>query len=82
MTTSATAALNVFTTVAAGTGAILTAGPVQTIYNGGANLLKVYPPSGAKINNLSTNAAVSLAVNTACTFLYASSTQWIGNLSA
>ena len=79
---SMTAALNIFTTVAAGTGAILTSGPVQTVYNGGANPLKVYPPSSAKINNLSLNAAVLIAVNTACSFFYASATQWIGNLSA
>ena len=79
---SMTASVNQFTTVAAGTGAILTAGPSQTVYNGGANTLKVYPNSGAKINNLATNAFIILAMNTACTFWYVSSTQWVGVLSA
>lgn len=81
-----TAMLSQFTTVASGTGAILygslTAGNQQIVYNGGANPLKVYPSTGAKINQLATNAAMLLAVNTACTFMYLSATQWIGSLSA
>lgn len=79
---SMTASVNVFSTVAAGTGAVLTMGPVQTVFNGGANELRVYPPSSAKINNLATNAAMLLAVNTACSFFYSSATQWVGVLSA
>lgn len=79
---SMTAAVSQFTTVAANSGAVLTAGPYQTVFNGGANPLKVYPPVGAKINQLAVNAAMLLAVSTACTFWYLSSTQWIGVLSA
>lgn len=76
------AALNELTTVAAGTGAILTAGPQQTVYNGGTNQLSVYPPSGAKINQLAANAPILLPVSTAATFYKLSSTKWIGSRSA
>jgi hypothetical protein len=75
-----------FTTVASGTGAILSskgaAGDDQLILNSGVNVLKVYPPSGAKINALATNAAISLAPNTACWFSCFSTTKWTGVLSA
>ncbi len=74
--------VNEFTTVAAGTGGILTAGPQQSVFNGGANPLLVYPNSGAKINNLAANVAMTLAVNTACVFFYVSATKWVGVLSA
>jgi len=51
-----TNALNAFGTVAAGSGAILdsnsAAGDSQLVYNGGANALRVYPPSGAQVNGL------------------------------
>lgn len=81
--TAMTAAVNQFTTVAANTGALLTAGiQQQTVYNGGANPLRVYPNSSARINNLAINAFMLLAVNTAVTFWYVSATQWIGVLSA
>lgn len=80
--TSIPSYVNEFTTVAAGTGGILTAGPQQSVFNGGANPLKIYPPSGAKINNLAANAAMTLAVNTACIFFYVSATKWFGVLSA
>ena len=78
--------VNEFTTVASGTGAVLSsvavAGDEQTIYNGGANALKVYPNSGAKINGLPTDTGILLAPNTACSFQKVSSTRWIGKLSA
>jgi len=84
--TSITAALNVFTTVAANTGAVLntaqTFGVPQTVYNAGANELRVYPPLGGKINQLATNVAILLAINTAATFWRATTTQWIGSLSS
>jgi len=83
---SITAAVNTVTTVAAGTGVVLntnqTLGPPQVVYNGGANVLKVYPPSGGKINQLATNAAITLSTATVATFWRATSTQWIGSLSA
>ena len=80
-----TSAKNGFTTVAAGTGAVLdsdaAAGDSQLVYNGGANELRVYPPSGAAINNLAANAAVLLAVATACEFHCLSTTLWTAILS-
>ncbi len=83
---SVTAGVNVFGTVAAGTGAVLNAnqtfGVPQVLYNGGANQLTVYPPSGGKINNLATNGSIFLAINTAISFWRATTTQWIGALSA
>ena len=81
--TAMTAAVNKFTTVAANTGALLTAGiQQQTVYNGGANPLRIYPNVGAKINNLAINAFMLLAVNTSVTLWYVSATEWIGVLSA
>jgi len=56
-----------FTTVAAGTGAIIpAANPADsgTVYNGGANALLLYPPVGGKINGLGTNAGYSIAAAT------------------
>ena len=80
-----TTAKAAFSTVSAGTGAVLddqaVGGDTQMIYNGGANALTVYPPSGAKINGLSTNAGMLLATNTACEFYCLSSTLWTGILS-
>ena len=77
---------NSFTTVAAGSGAVLSSdaigGDSQLVYNGGANALKVYPPSGAQINGLGANNPVSLAPSTACRFECLSPTLWTGVLSA
>lgn len=77
---------NFFSTVASGAGAKLWsavgAGYTQTIYNGGANPLSIYPDSGSKINNLSTNGKILLTANTSCRFERVSSTQWIALLSA
>lgn len=51
---------NIFSTVAASTGAILRPVPGrQIVLNNGANALSVYPPVGGKINALATNAAFS-----------------------
>ena len=83
---SLAAATNAFSTVASGTGAVLYSdavpGDSQLVYNGGANALKVYPPSGEKLNALATDAAMTLAVNTACQFTKLTSTVWTGILSA
>ena len=90
-TTQATATelingINMVGTVASGAGVALspnaTPGSFQLVYNGGANPLTVYPPSGAKINSLATNSGMVLAVNTSCEFWFASITQVVGNLSA
>lgn len=83
--TQATAAIcpadvNVFTTVAASTGAILGApsvgssytlaapGDEITVINYGANALSVYPPVGGKISNGTLNTAVSVAANAGARF--------------
>lgn len=79
-----TAADNEFTTVADGTGGVLyagTPGDSQYVYNGGANALKVYPPSSSQINGLGTNNAVLIPVATGCIFKCMTSTRWIGILS-
>ena len=75
---------NYIATVAAGTGVVLdstTAGTAQTVYNGGANPLLVYPDTGAAINQLATNAPMVLPIATAARFEVASTTQHIGILS-
>ena len=74
------------TTVAAGSGVVLsssaTAGDTQSVFNAGANPLKVYPPSGFKINSLPANQAMTLATNTGCLFKFVSTTRVFGVLSA
>lgn len=84
--TALTAADNFVSTVAAGAGVILSAsttgGDEQSVYNAGANVLKVYPPSGAAINQLAANAPVLLGVHTACAFKFYSTTQIAAFLSA
>ena len=81
-----TSAKNSFATVAAGTGAILDSdaapGDSQVIYNGGANVLRVYPPSGAQFNGLGANNAMLLSPATACEFFCLTTTLWTGVLSA
>lgn len=58
---------NVFTTVALNSGTVLPPnclpGDWYTVVNHGANPLSVYPPTGGKIANGSTNAALSVAAN-------------------
>lgn len=83
--TALTNALNGLGTVAAGAGVVLyagSAGDCQLVYNGGANAVRVYPPSGARINAMVTNTAHVLATNTACEYWFLSSTQVVGVLSA
>ena len=72
-------------TVASGAGVRLNVCPVgvsQMVYNGGANALLVYPPSGYNINQLSANASISLPINTNCVFWTLNTTQIIALLSA
>lgn len=84
--TELTSASNTVSTVADGSGVILasqgSAGDSQVVFNGGANPLRIYPPSSAKINSLPTNGAMILATNTGCVFHCMSTTQWVGVLSA
>ncbi len=80
-----TTAYNGITTAAANSGVLLktgVAGESQSVYNGGANPVKVYPPTGAHINQLAANAAHVLAVNTSCEYRFFSTTLVVGILSA
>jgi len=89
-TTQATATLLIngiswITTAASGSGVVLfpgNPGTSQTVYNAGANAVKVYPSSGAQINGLGTNNAMTLGTNTVCHFWNLNDTQTIGILSA
>ena len=59
--------VNKFTTVAASAGTIIPAmnsGDSVIIYNGGANALSVYPPTGGNINAVAANGAYSVATAT------------------
>ena len=84
--TELTATDNELTTVGAGSGVALASaiatGDSQTVFNAGANAVKVYPPSGMKINALATNAPMTLATNTGCLFKCISTTRVFGILSA
>lgn len=77
--TALTTDYNVVSTVGASQGVVLptaTAGREVTIVNRGANVLSVYPASGAAIDGASTNAAVTVPVNGEISFFASSSTQW------
>lgn len=80
LTTSA----NVFTTVAASTGARLPAAsgsPPVAIFNGGASALSVYASGTDTINANSAAAAFSVTNGKAALFI-AAGNKWVGNLSA
>jgi hypothetical protein len=71
--------INEFTTVASGTGARLPTsipGTRIVIRNSGANSLRVYPASGAQINNLGTNVAFILDTATTLEYVSTTTTQW------
>ena len=79
------AEMNYFSTVASGTGAVLSSdigyGERQLVYNGGANDLTVYPTSDAQINSLGTNNGILLPIRTTCEFVRIGPTLWTGILS-
>lgn len=78
--------INMLGTVASNTGVILPAlnpGDVMTVFNGGANACKVYPPVGGQINALAANAAYSLATATPlCEITCVSPTLYLARQSA
>lgn len=80
-----TKTINQVTTAASGTGVKLYASPAagswQVIYNGGANPLKVYPQTGAAINQLAANAGFTLQTATSVVLYAVSTTAWIAILS-
>ncbi len=73
-------------TVASGAGVVISPlfapGEEATVFNSGANPLKIYPPSGMQINALPTNSAMLLSPNTGVHFRCTSTTRIIGVLSA
>jgi hypothetical protein len=77
---------NIFTTVAASTGAILpsnlSASDEMWVANYGANSLSVYPPTGGKINNGSANAAVAVAAGKNASFICIDGTNFLAAISA
>ena len=84
--TELTNGINFVSTVSAGQGVVLSSklasGDSQVVYNAGLNALRVYPTSGMKINNLSANAAMILALNTGIEFHCVSTTQIVAVMSA
>ena len=82
--TAITADYNVVTNVASGTGVTLptaTVGRRILIVNKGANTLNVYPATGAAIDSLTTNTAISLPANSSLEFNAASITLWYSSLN-
>ena len=76
---------NIVTTATSGQGVILYAGMPgddQLVFNATGVDIKVYPPSGAKVNQLAANAGFALAPYTGVVCKCVSSTQWLGFLSA
>ena len=77
---------NIITTATSLQGVILYAGvpgDTQWVYNGVAGVpITVYPPTGAKINQLAANAGMVLAPYTGVVARCLSATQWLANLSA
>ena len=77
--------INVLSTVAVNSGAVLFAsnlGTCQFVYNGGANSVKIYPPLGLQINGLGINNAHNLSPNTSCEYWTVSGTQIVALQSA
>lgn len=78
--------LVVFTTVAASTGTILPAtalpGDTYVVVNHGASSLSVYPPTGGKVGNGSTNAAFAVGVNKTAYFMNIGANTFSASLSA
>lgn len=76
---------NIVTTVASGTGVLLPnseIGDEVLVYNAGANVLTVYPPSGSTINQLSASVGAQLATNTACKYKKTTATAFHAWMSA
>lgn len=70
---------NVVSTVASGTGVKLpvsSGGHKITVFNTGANTLRVYPSTGSQINNGGVNGAYQLASGGKLEFLSVSAIQW------
>ena len=82
---STTTSNTYITPVSSGQGVIIADGEITDtviLYNAGANPCKIYPPTGDAFNQLSTNAAFSLAPNTGCLCMKVSSSLWLVFMSA
>lgn len=73
-----TAALTIFTNVAADAAATLTLVPGNraVVVNRGANPLALFPPDGHQIETLGVNAAASVSAGSTTTFAYEGAGQW------
>ena len=83
--TALTSDYNITTTVASGAGVVLptaTTGRRMVIVNKGANALNVYPASGAAIDALGSNTALSLPVAGWLELNASSTTQWYSSYNA
>lgn len=83
--TALTASINFLSTVAAGTGVQVADGELGDsviIYNGGANAVKIYPPTGDNFNQLAVNSSISLASVTGCMIVKVTTAQWVVFVSA
>jgi hypothetical protein len=78
-----TEGVNVFGTVASGTGAILAIANAARVFvrNGGANALLVYAPVGGTMNGTS-NGSLSVATTKNALFFSANGVDWYSVLSA
>lgn len=77
--TALTSDSNIVTTVTASSGVVLptaAAGRRIFIINRGANILSIYPASGAYIDSLAQNAAIQVAPNGSIELIASSTTQW------
>lgn len=78
-----TADATLVATTAASTGVLLRAERgSQTVYNGGANALAVYPPVGGTINNGAANAAFSVGAGKSAMFMSPDGAAFVSLLSA
>ena len=83
--TAITGDINIVTTATSAQGVILYNGVIgdsQEVFNNTATDIRVYPPTGGNVNQLSTNAGFTLAPYTAVVVKKMTATQWIGYLSA
>lgn len=70
-------------TAALSSGALLRkVGGMQTVFNGGANPVAVYPPVGGTINSGAANAAFSVAATKSAVFISADGVNFVAVLSA
>jgi hypothetical protein len=83
--TALTSDYNIITTAASGTGVVLptaTTGRRLIVVNKGANALNIYPASGAAIDALGANTALSLPVSGWLELDASSTTQWYSSYNA